>query len=262
MMNSEATAVDQIDIDEIVVGERYRKSLGDIISLSKSIDKLGLLHPIVVDSRKNLVAGLRRLEACRLLGWTQIPCRVMSSLDDAIPALKAEHDENTCREPFAPLELVALGKALEAMERQKAKERQSSSGPKEGRGAKTGSVNFTEPVGQTRDKVGEALGVSGVTYQRMKAVAKAAEDDPETFGPIAEEMNATGKVMPAFEKVQSIKRDPLSVVTPESRGTSERPSKAIQCAHDAVNCLMRIPKNDPKRKRGFQIVADFIKANQ
>lgn len=253
-----------IAIDEIVVGDRYRKNLGDIIGLSKSIETLGLLHPVVIDSRKNLVAGLRRMEAMRLLGWEDVPCRVMSSLDEAMPALKAEQDENTCREPFAPMELVALGKALEEMERPKTEARVNAAKVAGGK-ARHGSRQEILPsadAGQTRDKVGEALGVSGVTYQRMKAVAQAAEDDPETFGPIAEEMNATGKVMPAFEKVQAIKRDPLSVAQQETRGTSEKPSKAIQCAHDAVNCLMRIPKNDPKRKRGFQIVADFIKANQ
>jgi len=32
-------------------------------------------------------------------------------------------------------------------------------------------------------------------------------------------------------------------------------------ANEAINSLIRIPKNDPSRKRGFQIVSDWIKGN-
>jgi hypothetical protein len=32
-------------------------------------------------------------------------------------------------------------------------------------------------------------------------------------------------------------------------------------AHEAINCLMRIPKNDALRERGFQIVMDWIRQN-
>jgi len=35
----------------------------------------------------------------------------------------------------------------------------------------------------------------------------------------------------------------------------------VSRAHEALNCLMRIPKNDPLRERGFQVVADWIDQN-
>ena len=35
-------------IDEIIVGERHRRDLGDVASLAKGIEEIGLLHPIVV----------------------------------------------------------------------------------------------------------------------------------------------------------------------------------------------------------------------
>jgi transcriptional regulator with XRE-family HTH domain len=38
--------------------------------------------------------------------------------------------------------------------------------------------------------------------------------------------------------------------------------KGINLAHEALNFLTRIPKDDPLRKRGFQMVRDWIKANQ
>jgi hypothetical protein len=63
-------------IDRIHVGVRYRKEVGDLQSLADSIAEVGLLHPIVVTSEGLLIAGWRRLEACRKLGWTEIPVTV------------------------------------------------------------------------------------------------------------------------------------------------------------------------------------------
>jgi ParB family chromosome partitioning protein len=45
-------------IDEIVVGERHRRDLGDIASLVANVAELGLLHPIVIHG--TLIAGERR----------------------------------------------------------------------------------------------------------------------------------------------------------------------------------------------------------
>lgn len=64
-------------ISAIVVGERHRGDLGDIAGLAESIEDIGLLHAITIDQRGNLLAGARRLEAARLLGWDQIPVKVV-----------------------------------------------------------------------------------------------------------------------------------------------------------------------------------------
>jgi hypothetical protein len=36
----------------------------------------------------------------------------------------------------------------------------------------------------------------------------------------------------------------------------------VRYANEAINSLIRIPKNDALRKRGFEIVADWIKHNR
>ena len=47
-------------IDEIVVGERHRRDLGDIASLAANVAELGLLlHPIVIRPDGTLIAGER-----------------------------------------------------------------------------------------------------------------------------------------------------------------------------------------------------------
>src|SRR6478609_11757184 len=60
--------MDLMQVAKIRVGERSRRDLGDIASLAKSIERLGLLHPIVITKTGELIAGERRLEAFRLLG--------------------------------------------------------------------------------------------------------------------------------------------------------------------------------------------------
>ena len=42
--------------------------------LARSITAVGLLNPITIDQNNTLVAGLHRLEAAKLLGWTEIEC--------------------------------------------------------------------------------------------------------------------------------------------------------------------------------------------
>src|SRR5207244_244793 len=44
--------------------------------------------------------------------------------------------------------------------------------------------------------------------------------------------------------------------THKSRG------QGVALAHEAINCLSRIPKNDGLRKRAFQMVTDWINGNQ
>jgi hypothetical protein len=68
--------------------------VGSMEGLIASIRAHGLLHPIAVTKDGTLVAGRRRLEACRALGWTEIPV-VMIDADKAQAAL-VEAEENLC----------------------------------------------------------------------------------------------------------------------------------------------------------------------
>ena len=45
-----------VDIAEITVGERHRKSMGDLSGLMASIEREGLLHPVVVTPDNRLIA--------------------------------------------------------------------------------------------------------------------------------------------------------------------------------------------------------------
>ena len=92
----------QISNNKINPGRREGtpKAIEDV---AQSIAAVGLLNPITLDQNNTLVAGLHRLEAAKLLGWTEIECSVigMSSLQAEL----AEIDENIVRTRLTRQEL-------------------------------------------------------------------------------------------------------------------------------------------------------------
>src|ERR1700735_2021384 len=105
-----------IPISDVILKARHRSDLGDLESLAVSLRELGQLQPIVVSANYRLIAGGRRLEAAKSLGWTEIEARIASDLISVADLLRAERDENTCRKAFAPTEEYSLYAALLALE--------------------------------------------------------------------------------------------------------------------------------------------------
>ena len=93
----------KILISDISVNPGRREArLDHIKELAQSIANVGLINPITVDKAHSLIAGLHRLEAAKLLGWTEIECTV-SSLE-GLQAELAEIDENFVRNDLSPVE--------------------------------------------------------------------------------------------------------------------------------------------------------------
>lgn len=106
----------QIDIAQIRANRRQARERWDeerIAELAASIKEHGLLQPIVVRRVKKgyeVVAGERRLRACKLLGWQEMPALVRD-YDDAKSAV-ALLVENVQRENLNPLEEAAAYQRL------------------------------------------------------------------------------------------------------------------------------------------------------
>jgi ParB family chromosome partitioning protein len=161
----------QIRINDVIVGERFRKELGDVKALAQSIEKIGLLQPIAVDENGKLIAGHRRLEACRSLGWTEIPCHVVN-LGEIV---KGEYSENVERKEFTPSELVAIKRALEPELREEAKERMLA-----------GTPSADSARGSTTERIGALVGVSRDTLAKAETIVEAAEKEPEKYEAVRE----------------------------------------------------------------------------
>ncbi len=93
-------------IRNITVGDRVRKDLGDLETLKKSLEKHGLIHPILINSQGELIAGFRRLSAARELGWHEIEA-VVTDPGREIDVLEMEMEENMARKDFTYDELLA-----------------------------------------------------------------------------------------------------------------------------------------------------------
>ncbi len=114
--------VREIPIQDVEVSEfNTRKNLADgqhdstIDDLARSIDKQGLLSPITVfqksDGRFALVAGQRRLLACKQLGLATIPAIVRDSMSEA-DATAVSLVENVHRADMNPRDKALAFKAL------------------------------------------------------------------------------------------------------------------------------------------------------
>src|SRR5437868_9949688 len=108
-----------MEISAIKIGPRHRKAMGDIAGLAQNIAEIGLLHPVVIDPTRRLIAGARRLRAFEHLGSKTIPATVI----DLERLVLGEYAENTFREAFTPTEKADIADAIEPDEREAAKER-------------------------------------------------------------------------------------------------------------------------------------------
>ena len=104
-------AIKDIEISSIKVKKRIREKNVSIKPLVESIQKYGLLEPIVIDQNNRLIAGFRRLEACKQLGYKTILANVVD-VDDVEKFLLLELEENICRFQFSEEELLKAKKKL------------------------------------------------------------------------------------------------------------------------------------------------------
>ncbi|MEE4166042.1 MAG: ParB N-terminal domain-containing protein [Desulfocapsaceae bacterium] len=114
----------KVAIDKIIVEEslRIRKDIGNLDVLQSSIEKVGLINPVMIDENYKLLAGYRRLSACKNLGWKDIEANVVQLNGDLIKMLDVEIAENFFRKDFTPEEILATEqRRREILEQQRKK---------------------------------------------------------------------------------------------------------------------------------------------
>lgn len=106
----------QVNIKDIIIKKRARKDEGDLTSLMESLDKIGQLNPIILNSKMELIAGYRRLAAAKKLGWTKISATIIE-INNKADMLAIEIDENVHRLPFDDADLSEAYKRLAKLRR-------------------------------------------------------------------------------------------------------------------------------------------------
>jgi N6-adenosine-specific RNA methylase IME4 len=205
-----------VRIADIDISDRSRKAMGDIKKLADSIERLGLLHPIVLTPEKQLIVGGRRIEAFKMLGRSEIPANIARNLTELQLLLEAERDENTCRENLTPEEAVELGKQFRPVLKplvDAAQKEAGKRGTEGGRGRKkTPSTTCTKGIQDNSKRLAAqeaaAVGMASVTYQKAQAVVKSKDRK------LIDEMNRTGKVNGVYkrlvvgQKAENIRKEP------------------------------------------------------
>lgn len=230
-------------LDSIIVGDRVRKDMGDIESLAESMKRHGLLHPVVVKKDGTLVAGHRRLEAAKHLGWETIPVTTIEVED----LLSAERDENEERKNFTPSEAVAIGRLIEEQHTAKLdatkRERAQANFAKRHNSVNHQVVDY-QPIGATRETAAKAVGMGPQKYTQAKEIVAAAEADPQQFGDLAVRMDETGNVKGVHREMERRKgkqHRPAAL----RKLAYPKPNREMQRAVDSLDgiciCLRELP---------------------
>jgi ParB family chromosome partitioning protein len=101
----------QVPVADILVRKRIRRDLGDIEALAESLKHYGQISPILITSKNVLIAGHRRLEAAKNLGWRTINA-VISDSSGELARLELEVEENIQRRDFTPEETAEATRKL------------------------------------------------------------------------------------------------------------------------------------------------------
>ncbi|MEM4531039.1 MAG: ParB/RepB/Spo0J family partition protein [Thermofilum sp.] len=231
-----------VKLSDIRVGKEYRKDLGNLQDLASSIKEIGLLHPLVVRSdTMELVAGRRRLEALKLLGYEEVPEDWVRFVDIKRTAYAVLH-ENTLRKDLTDYEKVLV---LEEIDRElrelEAQQQTAAEQPLEQEVLDAGAEEMDEEGEDLSEEadlrtevkrepqsdsgrsvlldaksrhllegVAKNLGWSYETARKAYTVYTEAKRDPNKYGELLEEMKSARsiKVEPLWQKFHAIRTAP------------------------------------------------------
>lgn len=245
-----------MEIDDIVVGRRYREDLGDMEDLKRSISELGLLQPIVIRKGTNeLVAGYRRLKALAELGMTSLVEGTHVNLVDIESLVLGEHDENICRKDFTISEKVAIFEAVKEEQLRIGVERQilasarvpgdravaGHSGPNGTEDANAAGTGVGRRHGHARSHAAKAVGLHQNTLRKASEIVAAARKEPRRYGHLVREMDLSGKVDPVFQRYLRERARPAAgahgLCPSLSRMLSDRQGSVPEALCGAMACI-------------------------
>jgi len=236
-----------VAINEINIGSS-RRALKDqkVADLMESIRANGLLNPITIDQEFNLIAGLHRLTACKLLGYQQVECKIITCTSPSSARL-AEIDENLIRSELDTLERSELW-----LERDKILEQLGIRAQPGDNQHKGGGEMISPPVKTTLELAKQA-GYTKRTFQQGKQIAKSIVPEVKEAikgTPIAKSTTALLKVARAGTKERK---------QAEQAEQAAREAKARQKQKE-IKRQAKLAADARNRQRELQLIALYSTA--
>lgn len=243
------------DIFPLLDGAEFSQLVADV-------QRNGVLEPIVVHEGK-VLDGRNRYRAAERAGASCPSVRWGGECGDPISFVVSRNIQRR--------QLTSSQRAMCADRARRMYDEQAKMRKRGGQGGKLLPVISPEAKGDARDHLGRAFGVSGSTVDRARklrthgspmlieaveagkiGVWRAVEMLDATEDEIREEMESSPP---------QLKANRAPAAKPSAAELNGKMGKGVILANEAINCLCRIPHNDPLRKRGFQIVMDWLRAN-
>lgn len=217
--------------DSIIVEDRERKVFSGIEELATSIKEHGLIHPIRVTKELKLIAGERRLRACKLAG-VNVDYIVKENCS-AIELKELELRENLDREDMTWQERASGLAALDALKKAEHGEawgvRDTAALVSDSKSAVSRAVQITKAMevfpelaqAKTQDeahkklkKINEALIISELVKRQKAEQAKAVEETKNPFLVYAERDFKVSDAFAGLKAMPSESFDFANVDTP------------------------------------------------
>jgi ParB family chromosome partitioning protein len=230
-----------VKLSDIKIGNRFRQDLGDIAQLADSIERHGLLHPVVISDKNELVCGRRRIEAYQKLGRPEIEVNIVSFAQ----LNEAEAAENMVRKNFTKEEIIEIDKFFREREELAARERQ-----------RMGGVSEIFAKGRSSAKIALLAGISDRTLEKIRVVKEAATKEPAIFDSYWNKLNSEKiSVDKAYRKVkqrsrmEEVRKAAIGIVSAPIRaelklGDMNELGKEIQ--NDSIDLIFTDPPYNEK----------------
>jgi len=246
-----------ININDVKVNDRIRKDFGNIEELANDIKENGLINPPVVTPDNELIAGERRLRACKTLGFQQIEVRVMS-VKDSEHQLQIEISENENRKDFTFSERVDWAKRLERVERIKARSNQ-------GMRTDLTSDKILSNVDANKETALESGFGNKETYRQAKYITDNASE--EMIKDLDDGKLSVNKAYITLkQEKENLSKDKQSLETQLRQALSKQPKIIDNTDYDTIDSLksqlQSKNKDVEKLKRDQDLLERKVKLNE
>lgn len=199
--NLDSLDVLKINCSDIQTNSENFFEVSGIEELADSIDLIGLQQPLVVtksDTGYLLIAGHRRFEAVKSLGWDTVPCIVSKPINNELEMLALIQTNTQTRELSYVERMEAVKRTEQILLSLKEK-----------------GYKFS---GRFRDKIGEIVNESGAAIARMQAIEKNLANE-------GKEMLAKGELSPdAAYEMQKLTQDQQGKIVEKSKKEKKSPT--------------------------------------